>query len=73
MKLEPQESFVIVFSDETSEDRSELYINEMFESIRHTANDYGYDIQSYGTYDMMIKFFRKVQTLDEVKAEFLSD
>lgn len=73
LKLKPQESFVIVFSDETAEDRSESYIKEMFESIRGTVNDFGYDIQSYGSYDMMVKFFRKVQTLKEVKSELFGD
>jgi len=69
MNLNPQESFFIVCSDETSENRNEYLINNMFKDIEKVVNKYGYDIQTYGTYDQAVKFFRNQKTINEIKLE----
>ena len=44
------EDFVVSFSDEDGQERTEKETKEMIESLRAVANVYGFDVCSYGTY-----------------------
>lgn len=59
LKIKPQESFFVLFSDETSDERTNDNLNQMMQELRIIANNYGYDVSSWGSKAQAIKFFGK--------------
>lgn len=49
----PTENFVMSFSDETGEGRTEDEMRAMVEKLREAANPFGFDIQQWGSYTNM--------------------
>lgn len=59
LKVKPQESFFVLFSDETAEDRTPEELNQMMQEFRDVAGNHGYDISSWGNRQVALRFFSK--------------
>lgn len=57
IEWEPQDNFVISFSDETALDRTQEDFSLMLKKMRKVANEFGFDIQRYGSEKNMTKFY----------------
>jgi len=59
----PTENFVISFSDETADERSEEAMAKMVKEMRAIANKYDFDIQSYGGETNMREFYVRLDQM----------
>jgi len=55
MNWKPQDCFAIRFSDETALDRTEEELEEMVNKLRGVANEYGFDLSCYGSWESVRK------------------
>lgn len=51
----PQEDFLVVFDDKTGEKRTKPQLDEMVEKMREVAQQYNFDVSSYGGFKSMQK------------------
>lgn len=67
LKLKPQESFFVLFSDETAEDRTDAELDQMMQEFRQVAGNHGYDVSSWGNWKSALRFFGQaaIDQLDE--------
>ena len=56
-KFKPQESIVIEFSDELGTERKGTDFAQMIEDLRETMGRYGFDVSSWGSRQLMMRFF----------------
>lgn len=64
MSLDPQNGFCVMFSDETSEKRSQLQIDSMMREFREVADKYGYSISTWGKTGNFTKFLCKTYLME---------
>ncbi len=62
---DPQSDFVMVFSDETAEERSAAEMNDLVDDLREAANPHGFDISSWGKAEAIRDSLNRRFELDE--------
>lgn len=69
----PQEDFVMCFSDESAEERSEEMLDQMVAELREVANKYDFDISHWGGDKDMRSWFvdldRKIKAAEQAEIE----
>ena len=63
MNWQPTESFAVRLSDETGEKRGDNELEAMVNSIREVANEYGFDLCTYGGWTGMKSIVRMEDSL----------
>ena len=64
MSLDPQDGFCLLFTDETSEKRSQAQIDSMMREFEEVADKYGYSVNTWGKTDNFAKFLCRTYLMD---------
>lgn len=59
----PTENFVVSFSDETADERSEEVMAKMVKELKMVANKYDFDIYGYGGETNMREFYVRLNQM----------